>query len=215
MNRNDDMLTEEEFFLVKYRRWQHDMFLVEDAGIDRIEKFIGGFIRSKIFAKKISNRKVYLSNLYFTKVLFKRYNYILKKIYKEKYINLSIIFDIKRKQLYSFLLKNDRLKKVLTNGILLKKLKMPKKSLKKSMTTHTMNIKSFFKEVPNIDYIITIKGLKFELFKIIKLIKKYHLNNSSILILPRNSFYRSQFKKVKAIKRRTMKKYVEALRVKK
>lgn len=154
----------------------------------------------------------------------KEYWYLTKaqkisSLYK-KYISIYInnrkkldqlVFDIKKKQLYSLLYKNLRIQKLITNGGILKKLKIFVKKQKKNMTVYGFNIKKMFNEIENKEYIIEIIGCKNQIFKIIKYIKKYHKRNCIFIFTPKRSFFKNQFKKLSSIKRKMTKRYVKSL----
>jgi len=91
-----------------------------------------------------------------------------------------IVFDIKKKQLYSSILVDTNQKKLITNGMILKKLKVIIKNKKKHLETSGQNIKKIFTKCVNKsdEHVVVIKGCKYQIFKVIKFIKKYYKKNS-------------------------------------
>jgi len=140
--------------------------------------------------------------------LYKKY--VSYEFVKEGSLN-QLVFDIKRKQLYSTLYENMRIKKLITNGGVLKELKIFVKKQKKNITVYGFNIKKMFNEIANHEYIIEIVGCKNQIFKIIKYIKKYHKQNCVFVFTPKRSFFKNQFKKISSIKRKMTKRYIKSL----
>lgn len=176
-------------------------------------------------AKNIN--RLYLKNFIDLLVSFKHISSIgfvgytqLESIYQKyfgfKRLNRShdfvtIIFDLKKKQLYSSLYENLFLKKFLTNGLLLKQLNIQVKYEKKNLSTYNLNIRKFVGDTSNLNCVLEIIGCKNSIFKIISFIKKYHNKNAIFIFTPRRSFFANQYKRLRSIKRRSFKRNVRNL----
>jgi len=72
------------------------------------------------------------------------------------------------------------------------------------MTVYGYNIKHFFSELSNKNYVIEIVGCKNHVFKINKFIKKYHKMNSIFIFTPKRSFFKNQYKQISSIKKKKL-----------
>jgi hypothetical protein len=207
----------DEIVIIKYksdgtpylvRQIKKDMREKEFANIlnpSILKSFIGDFVKMKTVLRGFSVG-------YFNKKqsIYQRFFGYENKL-KSNILD-TVVFDLKKKQLYSNFLKNLCLKKFLTNGTLLNKLRIFTKNRKKSMTIYGYNIKYFFGELVNTNYVIEIVGCKNHIFKIIKFIKKYHKMNSVFIFTPKRSFFKSQYKKISSIKKKNFKRYSKYLK---
>lgn len=147
-------------------------------------------------------------------------NFMLKN--KKKYDTLSggvaIIIVLEKKQTYINILKKNKKIFHLTNGIVLKKKKIFEKFKKKDNKNHLITtlisvdfLKKQWKELNENLILINIKKTKPILSKIYKYVvngvKKIKSKNIFILT-PLINFNKSNFKKIKSIKRRLRKRYV-------
>ncbi len=138
----------------------------------------------------------------------------IKKLHlKKKYTTYSTIVVLKltKKQLFSTVMKFNKVLVSKSNGIFLKKLNIEEKSKKKDIKLYLINLKKteeFLKKHHNKNILINIiscNAIVFKLNKSIRLIfKNYDYN---YIFSPRISFSLKKFKKVKAIKRKLRKTY--------
>jgi hypothetical protein len=155
------------------------------------------------FPKKFGLTRIQkMSNLY--------NRFVGVEVNKQKKID-QIVFDLKKKQLYSIFYKNMTIKKLITNGGILKELRIFVKKQKKNMSVYGFNIKKMFTIVDRKEYIIEIIGCKNQIFKIIRFIKKYYSKNCVFVFTPKRSFFQNQFKKISSIKRKMTKRYNKSL----
>jgi len=147
----------------------------------------------------------------YTEKITNLYNkYVGFEVSKQKKLD-QVVFDIKKKQLYSTFYKNMTIKKLITNGGILKELRVLVKKQKKNMSVYGFNIKKMFAIIDRKEYIIEIIGCKNQIFKIIRFIKKYYAKNCIFVFTPKRSFFKNQFKKISSIKRKMTKRYNKSL----
>lgn len=117
-------------------------------------------------------------------------------------------------QLYSSILKNYKLKKLITNGFFIKKLEL-EKSQKKSDKMNLLNLKESYNYINALNnttennfHIIVLKNTNTKFFKIINFFKK-KISNQNVIIYftPNINYSKKKFKKIKSIKRKLVKKY--------
>lgn len=185
-------------------------------------------LREKNLAKLVENSdmKLFIQNFAILKTLLfkKRIKYYnsIESLYQrffgypcESMENKldTVVFDLKKKQLYSNFLKNSFIDKFLTNGTLLGKLRIFSKNKKKNLKIYGYNIKKFFFELDKRNYVVEVVGCKNHTHKIIKLIKKNYKLNSIFIFTPKRSFFIDQFKKLSSIKKRLTKKNSRNLKI--
>lgn len=166
---------------------------------------------SNTFMKVKNVSKYNLWNTNYTQKLSNLYNkYVGVELRKKKKVD-QLVFDLKRKQLYSIWYKNMTVKKLITNGGILKELQIFVKKQKKNISVYSFNVKKILGLVTNKDYMLEIIGCKNQMFKVIKFIKKYYKRNCIFIFTPKRSFFKNQFKKLSSIKRKMTKKYNKSL----
>lgn len=180
----------------------------------------------KIFSKNLTlfnkNINMYLQlqshNNVFTKPnVCGPLNFYIKTIIKNKknqvdvYTN-SLILKIKKKQLYSIYSQNNAVKTFFTNGIILNKLNIKKKSQKKDNKISIITIKKTLEKIYldlNKNLIVNINGTKNGIMRVVNVLRN-NIKNINVLYIytPRINFSRNKFKKIKSIKRKLKKRYV-------
>lgn len=174
---------------------------ISDIKINKI-LFSHSFL-TYLYSSLIKINHISILNIYIECIkIFRNIDY---NVYK-----YSLVFKLKKKQLYSFINKNGKIIFQISNGCILRKLNVTKKSSKKEIKISLANIKTiadhkFIKFQQNI--IIIINGLRSNSHKIINNLKKYFHKNHLLIIKPVISFSNFRFKKIKSIKRKLKKKY--------
>lgn len=149
------------------------------------------------------------------------HNYINYKSSKSNLIsskpkNKPTIFIYKyTNQLYSSFLENYKLKRLITNGNIIKKMEVEKNQKKNDKIT-LINLKESIKYISSnkkLFNIIILKNTTNKLIKIVNFIKnKLIVNNSIFYFTPSINYSTTKFKKIKSIKRRLTKKYKKFLK---
>lgn len=174
------------------------------------------------------NLKIFITttvnNLTNTQYIYNSYNYKNKnylKIVKQfldynqnilKKINLNtIILKIKKKQLYSNIVVNNMCKKLITNGMILKKINIFKKNQKKNNKISSINLKKISEylhsgiKMKNI--CISIYGSKYNVLKLSNTVRTiFKKFNITYIYSPQNK-NTNEYKKIKSIKKKLKKKY--------
>lgn len=175
-----------------------------------LHKFFQNFSYKTNFLKKINISKKF--------VLYEKYIYKKnqKKTFEQTIDIFIIVFDIKKKQLYSNLLKNENIIKSITNGNILKEMRIKNKSKKKNILIYNYNIKLFMEKLgklnKNID-LINIISHRNKAFKVIKFLKKYNKQNNTIIIKLKQNFFKHGLKKIKSIKKKMRKRYTNKYKI--
>lgn len=179
----------------------------------KIKKLMKNFYKLNLY-KTTTNVKLNLIYLkYINYYNFRNYFLINKRFNKIIYYYLFMLNIKKKKPFVNITLRNKTLLSVST-GFLLKKLNIEEKKSKKSLKTLYLllkivinNLNKNFKNYQRI--ICNIKGSKKRLFQIIIFLKK-KINFNNIIFIYTPNFYQNsiKFKKIKSIKRRLRKKFI-------
>jgi hypothetical protein len=165
-----------------------------------------------VIEKYLNNLK---NNININKIKI-NYNYIntikTLKCEKKEYKTCFFCIVLLKKQTYINVIINNKKYIHNTNGIVLKKNGILEKCRKKDSKSSIMNLNNSINLFKNIKIstttIVNIKKIKPFLNKIIKVLKnEINLNNLKFILSPEISFFKSNFKKIKSIKRRLRKKY--------
>lgn len=181
---------------------------------------------------KINVTSILFKNLFLTDLIqntINSYVYYYNSMKKIKIQNLTskqskikpliTIFKYKT-QLYSSILKNFKLKKLITNGLFIKKLEL-EKNQKKNDKINLLNLKETYNQINVLNnsthtdsfQIIVLKNTNTKLFKIINFFKKKLSNqNTLIYFTPSINYSKFKFKKIKSIKRKLVKKYSKVVK---
>ena len=176
--------------------------IVNSFDIVKKNKLISGFLKNKIISQNLNIKNIFIN-------LYEKYIICKKDLFSHNLNKTTvIIFDLKKKQLYSTVMVNGFVEKFLTNGIILKKMMTTEKNKKKDTTISGYNIKKIIENTEK-NLLTHIKGCKNNLLKILKLIRKNMKGRFCLYVLsPKINFFKNKFKKAKSIKRKLRKKYV-------
>jgi hypothetical protein len=209
-------------FLTKVREIDTEpMCSVEDTTLNPMYNSYNDNLLSynlKFFIKNV------LGNLTHTHKTHNLYNYKNKNYLKilKQFLNYNervrkmcslniVILKIKKKQLYSNIIINNACKKLITNGIILKKLNISKKSQKKNNKISSINLKKISEylhsNIKSRSVFINTYSSKYSILKLSNTIrtifKKFQITYT---YSPQNK-NTNTYKKIKSIKKKLKKKY--------
>lgn len=175
------------------------------------------YIETNNNKNKLEKTKSQLIN-YYCSLNLKKFIYLIKNGNKKNehfmYSNyIIIIIDVRKQKPIITVINNNKTFLCLTAGIVFKKMKMKEKKNKKSEKMIVTMMKLVFNEITqkinNNNLLINIKGLTSNVDVLYSTIESY---SSSFKFLFLNSFHKRRnklkFKKIKAIKRRLRKKFI-------
>ena len=180
----------------------------------KVRKLIKNFYKLNIFNTQKNNLQLNLIYLKYVNYYNNRFNFLTNN----KFINVKsyflIILNIKKKKPFINVIIKDKTLIAVSSGFILKKLNINEKKSKKNLKTLYLILKIMInnlnKRLNKYNKIIfQIKGSKKKLLQIIMFLKK-KIKFSEIIFIYTPNFYQNsiKFKKIKSIKKRLRKKFL-------
>lgn len=198
-----------------FKKYKLDDFIQFDL-IDTINnKLLENFLiyyaikKEKISINENKNWYIY--------IYFCLYSYALTYSRIENQLNMDykiLLINNKKNQLFTSILKNNKLFKSLSTGYILNYLDITKKSLKRQTSSYLIQLKALIKIIDNFFnndvFLINILGTKKNFFKWLNFLKIKSKSLKVLIYLYTPSIYQYplKVKKIKSIKKRLKKKYI-------